>query len=432
MNALNLATAGHQSFWLSSRVQLHLSGTFRQGSSAANSKLNLIAIEAKWKATWTSRQSKKQDCEFRQRIYHPLEPLYYEHLKTPTILDALTWCNSMKGVAAAPRNSKTNMIDRILELAKSQALNTVSQCPGKNSMDVKTCIDTYGTDVTRTYVVFRSQIPKNPLCYENGVVQIKQWFEMIWKAISLAHDSYMVSQTAPPDLPNIPEAFYEPNLDTWEDFISDEPRSWVHIPPEVPDILDSMMLGEDCKVWLAAQKALVSMARPLSVQNNVRTVESRLVALTKAIIVYDDAQIIVPGVHYHSARILLCLIAPLAPAFAEECWVMLHYGSDMPSDGENDDDDHHSNPPDLLVDESIEQELADDEELRNLPRQGRPETLPSIFDQAFPVAEQKEVIDLLRSPLLLSEARATKSAQMKAQQEERVRLATEKSKYGSK
>ena len=215
------------------------------------------------------------------------------------------------------------------------------------------------------------------------------------------------------------------------DFVDDEPKSWVHIPPKVPDIFDSTMEEDDCKIWLAAQNALVSMARPLSVQNNLQAVESRLVALTKAIIVYDDARVIDPGVHYHSARILLCLIAPLAPSFAEECWVMLHYGSDMPSDGGNDDDDDDSNPPDLLDDESIEQELADDEELRNLPRQGRPKTLPSIFDQAFPVAEQKEMIDLLKSPLLLSEARAMKLEKLKAQQEERVRLATERSTYGS-
>ncbi len=207
MTASRLVTAGYRSLSLSRRAQRHLPAIFRQASSAANSKVNFIAIEAKWNAKWASRQGRKQYSEFWEPVYHPLAPLYGEHLRTPTILDALTWCNSMKGITAASRISKTSMFDRILELGKSHALDTVSQCPDKNSMDVKVCIDTYGTDVTRTYVVFRSQIVMNPLCYENGVVQIKQWFEMIWKAISSAHDSYIVSQTDPLGLAEHPRSF---------------------------------------------------------------------------------------------------------------------------------------------------------------------------------------------------------------------------------
>jgi len=64
------------------------------------------------------------------------------------------------------------------------------------------------------------------------------------------------------------------------------------------------------------------------------------------------------------------------------------------------------------VTEEIEEELANDEELRDLPRRRRPETLRSIFDQPLPVIESKKTIDLLKSPSLLSNARAEKRARI--------------------
>jgi len=36
----------------------------------------------------------------------------------------------------------------------------------------------------------------------------------------------------------IPKDLYEPGLETWLDAITDESRSWVHIPREKPDIFD--------------------------------------------------------------------------------------------------------------------------------------------------------------------------------------------------
>jgi hypothetical protein len=60
------------------------------------------------------------------------------------------------------------------------------------------------------------------------------------------------------------------------------------------------------------------------------------------------------------------------------------------------------------------EELPEDEELRHLPRKGRPEALGSTFDQRFPVAEPKEKIDLMKSPSLPSEVRDAWEAEIKA------------------
>jgi hypothetical protein len=90
-------------------------------------------------------------------------------------------------------------------------------------------------------------------------------------------------------------------------------------------------------------------------------------------------------------------MAPIAPCFAEECWVALHYGVL--------DEDVEYNWK--VSDEVIEAELSEHHpELLHHPKQGRPETLRSIFDQPFPDLEPSEIIGLLRSPTLISKARA--------------------------
>jgi hypothetical protein len=55
--------------------------------------------------------------------------------------------------------------------------------------------------------------------------------------------------------------------------------------------------------------------------------------LTQAVNTYYGAWRVLPYVYYHSARILLCLTAPLAPSSAEECWMVLYCGSG--GDGED-------------------------------------------------------------------------------------------------
>lgn len=50
---------------------------------------------------------------------------------------------------------------------------------------------------------------------------------------------------------------------------------------------------------------------------------------------------------------------------------------------------------------------------RDLPRRGSPDTLPSIFDEPFPVTEDKTVIRWLKSPSLRQDARMKRDAERK-------------------
>jgi len=98
------------------------------------------------------------------------------------------------------------------------------------------------------------------------------------------------------------------------------------------------------------------------------------------------------NIHYHSTQILLSLLAPVVPSFAEECWLALHYGRDEWRDkgSDDEDDDYDRNiPKEWIFDELAELEY------QNLPRRNDPSTLSSIFSQPFPIPEDSEDLEEL-------------------------------------
>lgn len=139
-----------------------------------------------------------------------------------------------------------------------------------------------------------------------------------------------------------------------------------------------------------------------SVKQSLQGRQSCLVTLTKAIFNYEDTRVDgYPAVLYHSAQILLCLIAPFALSFAEECQILLYYRGDFSPTNKEDDGDPNKGDR-SLSDQEIEEHLTKEEgkEYQALSRQASPSTFPSIFNHPFPIAKLMETIYLLKSPEL--------------------------------
>lgn len=96
---------------------------------------------------------------------------------------------------------------------------------------------------------------------------------------------------------------------------------------------------------------------------------------------YGEADRVSVAVHYYSARVLISLLAPIAPAFAKECRVLLYYGPEK---------DREVNEPGYFFGCEAVKEMIQEKEGRllrfGLPRQGQPDTLCPIFDRPFPFA----------------------------------------------
>ena len=141
---------------------------------------------------------------------------------------------------------------------------------------------------------------------------------------------------------------------------------------------------DEHKLWLAAQNAILAYTTPITRRNSLPAIRARLVRLTKAVSDYGEACYVCCNMHYYSARVLLSLLAPSAPAFVEECWVLLHYGHEHDI-GEEDESSHYFDESEIR---KIITELESTLDRYHLPRQGQPDTLQSIFDQPFPVVNE--------------------------------------------
>lgn len=350
--------------------------------STAVCQIDFVALEAKWQAKWDNRkahvlrdESAESDIFFQSPQVPPLSPFYLRHLRKPTtILETLEWHYGKTSVRTV--NKEHAVFDRIF------------QCSRAATGDLGTYIRKYGVDIIRTSLVFNGRKVEDLNIDEAEIEETRGWFYMIQEATALAHDTYIVDQCGPTGLPDIPGAFYEPGLDTWTTYLGEEHLRWVQVPPEEPEVPQVQRYDVvDYSFWLVVQEAISAFTVSTTARSSIRTIKSRLMELTKAIITRSVG---LCDLHYYSARILLSLLAPLAPSFAEECWVILHYGCHHSDSGCHDSDSDGFEPiydASIEVDEQMIKEIEEDNNRRHLPRQGRPDTLQSIFDQPFPVAK---------------------------------------------
>lgn len=406
MKSLALIPTGRRSVLSLVRSQHLASSIACSASSTARKKIDFKEIDSNWRAKWARRGGRSHEDGVSSSDCHPLTPIYEGHVQKPTILQELMWRNAKKAPAVVFPNSGGTIYDRVLELGNDDRDWEDHEGCFKNGMNMQQAVDKYGSDIVRTHMVFHGEIAKEHPHSDNGIIQTHHWFESIWEAILLVHEAFDGSQVSARDAPAIPEALYEPNLETWLDYVSDGLMELVLVRPDEPNVLQSDMEEHDVQAWLAAQEAIFSVTQPLGGENTLHNIESRLVTLTKEIINYNNEWSQTVAISYNCARILLCLIAPLAPAFAEECWVVLHYGTTNSSNGQDADDGWS----DSSIEERLEDEAEQFEDLRHLPRKGRPHTLWSIFDEPFPDPVTKKTLALLRSPSLLAEARAKANA----------------------
>ncbi|KAL8946880.1 MAG: hypothetical protein Q9222_006779 [Ikaeria aurantiellina] len=367
----------------------------RLRSSTAISKFDALAIEAKWKAKWAVKDLKKEHSE---NDYTPLSPLPY------SILAVRKWCNNEEGLVRESDIRDDSMFDRLLTFAT----------PRESSQFLKLSNDD----------------PKIREC-------IHRQRELLWL---LALNSTKVSHAIKrPSQKLSDDVLYEANMETWDEHAGDEITCLVHQPPCEPDILDHHSEEDSDGLWLVAQKTLTSLKHPTRTVEGLRRKQSLLTKLANKLVAYEDdfsiGNTIYHDAFYHSARILIHLTAPLAPAFAEECWVILHYGpprADHRSASEKSDEtaiekneeqkEENDNEDEAEEDEKtpsldeIEYCLEDEEDYRHLPKRGHPETLPSIFEMPSPVPASKDMIKILKHRV--RECEREKAAEEAAEREE--------------
>ncbi|KAL9097912.1 MAG: hypothetical protein Q9165_000238 [Trypethelium subeluteriae] len=157
-----------------------------------------------------------------------------------------------------------------------------------NGVDPSACVAAYGADATRAHMLFLAPVSEILEWDEERIVGIHRWFNRIWRIVQ--------------------------NLSANEFDL--------HRPLRLPNL--QRLSSEDTSLYLELQNAIGSINVSLSETYALNTVISDLMTLTNTLDGCLASQGANTALHYNTTSALLRMMAPVAPAFAEECWEALH------------------------------------------------------------------------------------------------------------
>lgn len=157
-----------------------------------------------------------------------------------------------------------------------------------NGVNPAACIKRYGADATRAHMLFQAPISDVLEWQEKRIVGIHRWFGKVWGVVH--NVAYLMRET-------------ETNA------------------VDVPIMFNT---NEEMAFWRGVQLAVKEVTESMQETYALNTVISTLTKVTNSIHSLPKTDIVGIPIRYQSLSTLLRMLAPIAPAFAEECWETLH------------------------------------------------------------------------------------------------------------
>ncbi|KAL2144282.1 hypothetical protein VTI28DRAFT_9270 [Corynascus sepedonium] len=171
-----------------------------------------------------------------------------------------------------------------------------------NGVDPTDVIARHGADATRAHMLFQAPVSEILDWDGDKIVGVTRWLGRV-------HD--LVIRLGPPPPPSTAPA-------------DATPRSYFE-RALAGENLDSMSAqaswDADTAVWREVQRTIASVTASYERVYALNTVVSDLMGLTNAI--QDKAGVMSEGILRHAVSALVRMMAPITPAFAEECWTLL-------------------------------------------------------------------------------------------------------------
>ncbi|KAH7378150.1 hypothetical protein BKA64DRAFT_688039 [Cadophora sp. MPI-SDFR-AT-0126] len=241
-----------------------------------------------------------------------------------------------------------------------------------NGVDPGTCMTKYGADATRAHILFQAPVSEVLEWDEEKIAGVTRWlrrlYEMILKNkdIWLASDElnqfnpklyFLSSETPSRRTKGVPETeFLEQFLAAfWS--LSNERRQIISSIGQGAELAKdsgdqqandqlkfwSESVAKDRELWRSVQATISNVTQSYGKTHSLNTVVSDLMTLTNTIAEYNDVNINLSdptGTLYrpdyrlslHATRTLIQMMAPITPAFSEECWTLLNIAPTSSSD----------------------------------------------------------------------------------------------------
>ncbi|MCJ1285538.1 Leucyl-tRNA synthetase, mitochondrial [Xylographa opegraphella] len=210
----------------------------------------------------------------------------FQRLITQGMVHGKTYSDSRTGRFLRPEEIDYSTPSRPTIVATGEAPSISWEKMSKskyNGVDPSKCMDVYGADVTRAHVLFQAPVNQVLEWDEERIVGIQRWFGRIWRL-----------------------------LDTL-------PAQMLQHQPRIPPIEN--LTAAELELYSTVQQTISSVTTSLSNTFALNTVISDLIKLTNTI---TSTSITNDAIRYYATSSLLRMLAPIAPAFCEECWECLH------------------------------------------------------------------------------------------------------------
>ena len=154
-----------------------------------------------------------------------------------------------------------------------------------NGVDPGECISAFGADATRAHVLFQAPVTEVLEWDSESIVGIQRWLHKVWNLVIEAkrvpHGSKLLAKKLPA----------------------------------------SHMSDAESTLWLETQSKIKSITSSYLSVNSLNTAVSDLMKLSNSLSATANHETLrCCPTYYQSVDILIRLMAPIVPAFAEECW----------------------------------------------------------------------------------------------------------------
>ena len=228
-----------------------------------------------------------------------LEP--FKRLITQGMVHGKTYCCPQTGKFLKPDEVDLSNPSnpRVLATGASCAVTHEKMSKSKhNGVDPTNVIAQYGADATRAHMLFQAPISEVLDWDGDKIVGVTRWLGRV-------HDLVVKLGTAPRESKFSPKACFEQASANLDSMTPEELTQW----------------DADVAVWRAVQQTIASVTASYEKVYALNTVVSDLMGLTNTILEHGASAS--EAIQREAASTLLRMMAPITPAFAEECWGLL-------------------------------------------------------------------------------------------------------------
>ncbi|KAH8888740.1 leucyl-tRNA synthetase [Thozetella sp. PMI_491] len=173
-----------------------------------------------------------------------------------------------------------------------------------NGVDPTESILQHGADAIRAHMLFQAPVPDILNWDSEKITGVTRWLsrvhELVLKVNSAAQDT---------------------SFDSVQRYLEEASRRLDHSPADPATVA---LWDADTTTWRDVQTTITSVTASYHRVYSLNTVVSDLMSLTNTIVANGAAH---AGLQWEAVSALIRMLAPIAPAFAEECWSLLYPAS---------------------------------------------------------------------------------------------------------